>query len=83
MRAHDLDLDGQTRPAETAFSTAVPCVLLIRMRPLVQVQPGPQITPVTTGNADYCVVAAWRPDLRPGAPLAVDSGGQGHGRADE
>ena len=41
MRAHNLDLDGQTRPAGTAPSTAVPCILLIRMKSQVQVQPGP------------------------------------------
>ena len=33
---------GVGRPAETLDSTAVSCRSLIRMRPLVQVQPGPQ-----------------------------------------
>ena len=43
MRAHNLSLYARVRPARTAFSTAVPCILLIRMRPEVQVLPGPQI----------------------------------------
>jgi hypothetical protein len=41
MRAHNFGLYGRTSPAGTAFSTAVPCILLIRMRPEVQVLPGP------------------------------------------
>jgi hypothetical protein len=43
MRAHNFSLYCRARPAGTAFSTAVPCILLIRMRPEVQVLPGPQI----------------------------------------
>jgi hypothetical protein len=34
------------------LSTAVPCILLIRMRPLVQVQPGP-LPATTSGNASW------------------------------
>jgi hypothetical protein len=51
-------LYGWARPADTASSTAVPCILLIRMRPLVQVQPGPQISPVSSGIAACCVCSA-------------------------
>ena len=45
MRALNFDPYGRARPAGMAVRTAVPCILLIRMRPLVQVQPGPQTAP--------------------------------------
>src|SRR5215211_2569370 len=48
MRAHNFGLYGRARPARTAVSTAVPWSLLIRMRPEVQVLPGP--LPVTTSE---------------------------------
>jgi hypothetical protein len=37
----NLGVYGQTRPGKTAFRTAVPCTLLIRMRSQVQVLAGP------------------------------------------
>jgi hypothetical protein len=45
LRPHYFTLYGRQRPAETPVRTAVSPRLLIRMRPLVQVQPGPQIDP--------------------------------------
>jgi hypothetical protein len=45
---------GVARPAEMLFGTALGCRSLIRMRPLVQVQPGP-LAAMTSGNAGQCV----------------------------
>src|SRR5215216_5565030 len=42
LTAHYFTLYGRQRPAETQGCTAVGPRLLIRMRPLVQVQPGPR-----------------------------------------
>jgi hypothetical protein len=41
MRAFNFGIYGHARPAETAVCTAVPCILLIRMRSQVQVLAGP------------------------------------------
>jgi hypothetical protein len=60
MRALNFDPDGRTRPAKTAFRTAVPCTLLIRMRSQVQVLAGPP--PIPAGHS-----AA---GSEPGAPAA-------------
>jgi hypothetical protein len=44
---------GRTRPAKTAFRTAVPCRLLIRKRPEVQVLAGPpRKAPGQAGSSD-------------------------------
>jgi hypothetical protein len=43
MRAFNFGTYGQTRPAKTARRTAVPCILLIRMRSQVQVLAGPPL----------------------------------------
>jgi hypothetical protein len=50
MRAHNFGLHGRARPARTALSTAVPGILLIRMRAEVQVLPGP-LPALTSRNA--------------------------------
>jgi hypothetical protein len=55
---HPCGIYGWARPARMLDSTALGCRSLIRMRPLVQVQPGPQIGPVTSGNAGHCVRSA-------------------------
>jgi hypothetical protein len=60
MRAHNFAPYGRRRPAETACSTAVPCILLIRMRSQVQVLAGPPPNP-----AGHSVAGN-----RPGMPAA-------------
>jgi hypothetical protein len=55
---HPCRSNGVAPPAEMLGSTALGRPSLIRMRPLVQVQPGPQIGPVTSGNAGHCVRSA-------------------------
>src|SRR5215216_5319572 len=49
MRAHNFDVYGWARPGRTAVSTAVPCILLIRMRSQVQVLAGPP--PIVAGQS--------------------------------
>jgi hypothetical protein len=49
MRPHNFGLHGGARPGRTALSTAVPCILLIRMRSQVQVLAGPP--PIVAGHS--------------------------------
>jgi hypothetical protein len=51
---------GVARPAERLDSTALSRTSLIRMRPLVQVQPGPQNRLLTSGNAGRSA-SRWQP----------------------
>ena len=48
---HSCRTYGVARPAEMLVSTALGRPSLIRMRPLVQVQPGPQNRPLTSADA--------------------------------
>jgi hypothetical protein len=88
MRAHNFALYGRRRPARTAGSTAVPCILLIRMRSQVQVLAGPPpITPghSAAGNQPGAVVACLgragaarlpppaRPPTPPGPPTRASA----------
>jgi hypothetical protein len=50
-RTHPFAPYGRQRPGKTAVRTALSPRYLIRMRPLVQVQPGPQNRPLTSRNA--------------------------------
>ncbi len=45
LRTHNFPPDARARPGKTPVRTARSPRLLIRMRPPVQVQPGPQISP--------------------------------------
>jgi hypothetical protein len=50
-RTHPFAPYGRQRPGKTAVRTALSPRYLIRMRPLVQVQPGPENRPLTSRNA--------------------------------
>jgi hypothetical protein len=55
LRAHNFSPYGRARPAGTALGTAVPCILLIRMRSQVQVLAGPPHPPDSRNAAcSYC-----------------------------
>jgi hypothetical protein len=56
---HPCGTYGAARPARTLLSTALSRPSLIRMRPLVQVQPGPQISPVTSSHTSRSVPRCW------------------------
>jgi hypothetical protein len=60
MRALNFGTYGRTRPAGIAVRTAVPCILLIRMRSQVQVLAGPP--PIVAGHSAV--------GSEPGAPAA-------------
>jgi hypothetical protein len=49
-RTHYFAADGRGRPGETPLRMALSPGLPIRMRPLVQVQPGPQSCPLPAGT---------------------------------
>ena len=53
---HPCAIHGSARAAERLDSTALGRRSLIRMRPLVRVQPGPRMGTVTSRNAGHCAL---------------------------
>jgi hypothetical protein len=79
---HPYSTYGAARPAELPNSTALGCRSLIRMRPLVQVQPGPQRPALTWANAGRIASARQPNRMHPGGDEVLraipDSVGRSH-----